>query len=229
MYAPWDDILTIAMSAGARFLLIFLFGLAMAWVARPIQAGYKARPWNMDARENYPASLTSEGVTIAAEPLFSDALAARFFDKDDIVTRGIMPLAILIFNDNSFPIEIDGLSIELIQGDDHIRTLMPSEVAYRLFLKDKSWTSQPIPRLSRSQLNTEALEDFEAKFLLTKTVAPHSKAGGFLYVHLFEKDIASYLSTAFVYIPKVYRQDNGSRLIFFEIPLKAAINAAARG
>jgi hypothetical protein len=218
------------MSTWARFLLICLFGLAMAWVARPIQAGYKARPWDMDARENYPASLTSEGVTIAVEPLFTDALAARFFDKDDIVTRGIMPLAILIFNDNSFPIEVDGLSIELIQRDDHIGTLMPSEVVYHLFLKDKSWESQPIPRLSRSQLNREALEDFEGKFLLRKAVAPHSKAGGFLYVHLFYlKDIASYLSTAFVYIPKVYRQDDGSRLIFFEIPLKAAINATTRG
>jgi len=217
------------MSTGARFLLLSLFGLALAWVAKPIRAGYKAHPWEMAARQSYPASLTSEGVTIAVEPLFTDALAARFFDKDDIVTRGIMPLAILVFNDNNFAIEVDGLSIELLEGNDHLRTLMPSEVVNRLFLKDKAWAGQPIPRLSRSQLNREALEDFEAKFLLRKAVAAHERAGGFLYLHISDlKDIASYLSNALVYIPKVYRQDDGSRLIFFEIPLKAAINAAAR-
>ena len=31
--------------------------------------------------------------------------------KDDIVTRGIMPLAIAIFNDNDHAIDVDGMSI----------------------------------------------------------------------------------------------------------------------
>lgn len=218
------------MNNRVRFLLISLTGITLAWAVGPIRAGYKARIWSAGARESYPANLTSEGVTIAVEPLFTDALAAQAFDKDDIVTRGIMPLAIVIFNDNNFPIKVDGLSIELIHEDDHIRTLPPNEVVYRLFKKDKSWISQPIPRLSRSELNKDALDDFDNKFLMDKTVAPHDKGSGFLYIHIsYSKDLASYLSKALVYIPKIYRQDNGSRMIFFEIALQAAISAASRG
>ncbi len=217
------------MNTRAGFLPLLLLGIALVLVIEPTWAGYKARIWEIGARDSYPASLTSEGVTIAAEPLFTNTLAARAFDRDDIVTRGIMPLAIIIFNDNNFPVEVDGMSIELINGDDHTRTLPPNEVVYRLFRKDKTWISQPIPRLSRSELNKDALDDFDNKFLMDKTVAPHSKGGGFLYLHIRDaKDLASYLSGSVVYIPKIYRQDNGSRMIFFEIGLDAAVKAAPR-
>lgn len=218
------------MKKKACLALLCFLGIALVGAIKPIWAKYKAHAWSVGAQENYPASLTSEGVTIAVEPLFTDALAARVFDKEDIVTRGIMPLAILIFNDNDFPIEVDGLSIELIHGDDHIRTLPPNEVVYRMFLrKDKTWINQPIPKASRSELNKEALDDFDEKFLMDKTVAPHSKGGGFLYMHIPDsKDLAAYLSEALIYIPKIYRQDNGSRMIFFEIALNAAISASPR-
>ena len=214
-----------------RVLFFFpkwFLGLFFMLAAVSIFAGYKPRPWSVRPRDSYPASLTSEGVTIAVEPLFKDVLAAQVFDKKDILTRGIMPLSVVIFNDNGFPIEVDGLSIELIHEDDRIRTLSPNEVVYRLFKKgDKNvWLPQPIPRVSGGELNRDALEDFDHKFLLSKTVGPHDKGGGFIYLHLPDsKNVAAYLSKAAVYIPNVYRQDNGSKLIFFEIELKPAIDA----
>jgi hypothetical protein len=167
-----------------RPFLVGLLALAFVLARVPSWAGYKARPWNVGARERYSASLTSEGVTIAVEPLFTDALAARVFDKNDILTRGIMPLTIVIFNDNGFPVEVDGLTIELIHEKEHIRTMSPGEVVNRLFRKDKTWDPQPLPRRSRSDLNKDALDDFGSKFLTEKVVAPHDKAGGFLYLHV---------------------------------------------
>jgi hypothetical protein len=211
-----------------RFFIICFLGLTLLWVAVPIWAAYKARPWNIGARESYPASLTSERVTIAVEPLLNDALAARVFDKTDIVTRGIMPLAIVIFNDNDFPIEVDGLSIELIHDADHIRTLAPNEVVGRLFRKDKSWLPK-MPTFPRSELNGDALEDFDNKFLMEKEVGPHDKGGGFIYLHINQSgDLVKYLSNSIVYIPNVYRQDNGSRMIFFEIGLNNATTPESR-
>jgi hypothetical protein len=208
-----------------KFLLLPLLGLALLWPSGSGIAGYKARDWSLNARDTYPSSLTSEGVTIAAEPLFTDELAARVFDKKDIVTRGIMPLAIVIFNDNDYPIEVDGLSIELIRDDDHIRTLTPTEAVNRLFSKDKSRINPSIPQGS----NQEALKDFGDKFLMDKVVAPHSKGGGFLYMKIYNpKDLAAYLSTTTVYIPNVYRNDDSSRLIYFEIDLKAVVSAGVR-
>jgi len=213
-----------------KVILTCILGLALLLLSAPIWAKYKARPWNINPREGYPASLASEGVTIAVEPLFTDALAARVFDIDDMVTRGIMPLAILIFNDNDFPIEVDGLSIQLIHGSDRIRTTSPNEVVNRLFRKDSKWISQPLPRASKSELNKEALDDFDGKFLMEKFVGPREKAGGFLYLHIpGTQDLSSYLSESVVYIPNVYRRDTGSRMIFFEIELRAAIAPASRG
>jgi hypothetical protein len=214
-----------------RIGLLFpsLLGIALLWAFEPVWAGYKARPWCIGARDSYPARITSEGVTIAVEPLFTDALAARVFDKKDIVTRGIMPLAILIFNENSFPIAVDALSIELIHEGDHIRTLYSNEVVSRLFGKDKFWISRQVSPMSGKGLNKNAMDDFEGKFLVDKAIAPHDKGGGFLYMQIHSPgDLARYLSKSILYIPKVYRQDNGSRLIFFEIELAAAVNPGKR-
>jgi hypothetical protein len=209
----------------ANIFLVFTLGIALLWSTGIILAGYKARDWSPNPRESYPSSLTSEGVTIAVEPFFTDALAARVLDKEDIVTRGIMPLAIIIFNDNDFPIEVDALSIELIREDDHIRTLMPMEALNRLFRKDKYQIGQSTPKI----VNKKALEDFDNKFLMDKVIAPHSRSGGFLYMKIYNpKDLASYLSSAAVYIPNVVRHDDGSRLIFFEISLNAAVQIGAR-
>jgi len=209
--------------------VICLLGIVCLLLVIPIQAGYKPRPWTINTREAYPASLTSEGVSIAVDPLLSDALAARVFDKSDMITRGIMPLAIVIFNDNDFPIEVDGLTIELIHDSDHIRSLSPNEVVTRLFKKDMTWLPR-VTKSPRSELNGAALEDFDEKFLMDKVVAPHDKGGGFLYLHIpGSKDLVSYLSNSVVYIPNIYRQDNGSRMIFFEIGLAAAISAGSRG
>lgn len=190
-------------------------------------AGYKIHPWVIRARNSYPAFLTSEGVTIAVEPLYKNELAAQAFDKNDIVTRGIMPLAVIIFNDNNFPIAVDGGSIELIQGEEHLRSQPVNEVVQRLFQKGGRVSLNPLPRRpSLDSGNQDALQDFEHKFLGNKIVWSHDKGGGFLYLQLpGVSDLAAYLSKAQVYIPEVTRQDTGAKLIFFEIALKPAIDA----
>jgi len=141
-----------------------------------------------------------------------------------MITRGIMPLAIVIFNDNDFPVKIDGLSIELIHGRERIRTLSPNEVVYRLFRKNPTWINRRIPKIPRSELNAAALDDFDQKFLMQKIIEPKGRGGGFLYLHIPDsQNLVSYLRESVVYIPNIYRLDDGSRLIFFEIELKAAV------
>jgi hypothetical protein len=212
-------------------LWLILAGILAIAILESVDSGwakYKTLSWDIKARDSYAASLTSEGVTIAVEPLFTDVAAAKVFDKSDMITRGIMPLAVIIFNDNDFSIEVDGLSVELIHKDQHIRTMPPNEVVYRLFQKDKKWKSQPTPKLSRADLNTDALDDFDSKFLMKKSIPSHSSAGGFLFLHIPDsEDMASYLSQSLVYIPKIFRKDTGARLIFFEIELAPAFKSIA--
>jgi hypothetical protein len=146
-----------------------------------------------------------------------------------MVTRGIMPLAIVIFNENDFPVMVGGESVQLINGDDRVRTLTPEEVVHRLFSKEKKnvWIPNPVPKLpTQNRSNNEALEDLDHKFLQGKVVEPHNKGGGFLFLHLPEsKDIRGYVSRAKVYLPEIYRHDTGASMIFFEVDLKPAVDA----
>jgi hypothetical protein len=214
-----------AMSKILKLLSAGLTVIFLLYSALPIWP-YKGRPWSPRSRSSYAASLTSEGVTIAVEPLFSDELAAQVFDKKDMVTRGIMPFVIAIFNDNDFPVEVEGSSIELINQDRHFQTLSPKETLARVFGNGRSVVKQtfPIPGASKSKLNEDAVADFESKFLWNKIIPPHDKGGGFLYLPVPPSgNIAEYLSKSTIYIPNVFRRDSRSRMIFFEIELEAAI------
>ena len=200
----------------------YVFAVVIAITATGL-ARYKAPAWEPGPPESYPAFLTSEGVTIAIEPLYTDELAARAFDKKDMITRGIMPFAVVIFNDNDFRVEVSGIDIELIHKDRpdiRIKTMSPNEATWRLSQRDKTWRTQRIPRLSQNELDRDMLEDFDKKFLMKKIVEARGKAGGFLYLHLPEKENAKdFLSGSMFYIPKIYRLDDGSRMIYFEIEL----------
>jgi len=206
--------------------------LLVVLLSSTLLAGYKARPWEIRAAGDYASRLTSEGVTIAVDPLFRDDLAAVVFDKNDIVTRGIIPLAVAIFNGNDFPIRVDADTAELINEDDRRHTLQPAEVVTRVFQKSKkgNWIPQPIPKVSTGDgQNEEALMDFEHKFLGGKVIPAHASGGGFLYFSVPATDVVSYLTASRLYIPDVYRDDNGSQMIFFEIELKPAVEAAPIG
>jgi hypothetical protein len=206
----------------SKFPLLVFSGFVLLWSAGQCLAGYKARDWSPSARDSYAARLTSEGVTIAVEPIIADSFAARLFDKKDIVTRGIMPLAIIIFNDNDYSIEVDPLSIELIRGEEHYRSLAPDEAVNHLFGKAAS----PLRGSGPKTANREALDDFSGKFLKDAAIPAHGKAAGFLYIRIYNpRDLPDYLSTATVYIPNIYRGDDGSRLIYFEIDLKTALKS----
>ena len=105
----------------------------------------------------------------------------------------------------------------------------PGEVVYRLFHQGgkKEWVSQPVPRDGgRVRLNPDALDDFNRKYLGTKTIGPRGSGGGFIFVHPpgaggYDKQ----LSVARLYIPGVYREDTGRKMIFFEIDIKPSLTA----
>ncbi len=209
--------------------------IALLWPATfATPAGYKARPWTPRAIESYQARLVSEGVTIAVDPLYSDALAAQVFDKPDIVARGIMPLAVIIFNSNDFAIDVDGRTIELLQENDRIRTIDPLMAVERIYAAKPGRNVPvsspiPLPKITGGKNHAEASRDFQDKFFtLLRHVDAHATAGGFLYLPVRAAALNSAVAGARVYIPNIYRSDNGKNLLFFEIDLKPAVAAATR-
>ena len=194
-----------------------------------VYAASKARPWTPRSIETYPSRLTIEGVTIAADPLILDALAGQVFNHPAIVSGGILPVAIIISNANDFLIEVDGGAAELIMGEKHIRAVDPRQAVYRLFCESKSGLPfpKPIPTRTTVKQMKETLQDFSNRFLSTKRVEPHATAGGFIYL-LQDVGIRRNLASVKLYMPKIYRRDNGAEMMFFEIDLKAAIDATPK-
>lgn len=193
-------------------------------------AAYKTRPWTPRSADAYPARLESEKLTIAVEPLFLDTLAAAVFDCKDVVTRGIVPLAVVISNANDFPVVVEGASAELLSGEDRLRTSEPNEVVHRLFARSGKnvWIPNPLPKMpSVDKSNAAAYADFDHKFLGRKVIQAREKGGGFLYLKLSEavKDVRDYLKRARLYVPDVRRYDTGASMIFFEIELEPAVRA----
>jgi hypothetical protein len=208
---------------------IGVLALVLMAAAHFALAAYKPRPWVPRPRTAYAATETSQGITIAVDPLYQDALAAQVFDKTDVVSRGIMPLGIVVFNDNDFPVQIDGDSIEWLQQDERARTLEPEQFLPMLFSRKSKGVSLPvpIPRSSGSEAYpVEARDDFEHKFLAEKTIEAHQSGGGFLYFRIPQNITwVSQLAGSSVYIPEIHRQDTGAEMIFFEIDLKPAVES----
>jgi hypothetical protein len=217
----------------ARLSWLPAFVLFLA-ILPAVSAGYKVKSWTPRAIETYASKLTSEGVTIAVDPLFTNALAAQAFDRTDVVTRGILPLAIIISNSNDFSVDVDGTAVELLQNDLHLKTFNPLQTVQCLFEARKSLPLKimipvPIPDIKITMSQPGACQDFSRKFLGMKRVAAHSTAGGFLYMPAYDAaNIRKNLSSARVYIPDIYRGDSGAEMFFFEIELQAAIEAAPR-
>lgn len=214
--------------AAARRPICFLPLLLLSAMA--LAASYKARPWTPRAVDSCPARLTSEGITIAVDPLCTDALARQVFDKKDILTRGIMPLAVIVFNSNNFAVEVEGASCELNLTDGRVRPMAPDQAAQRVYQQKMKEKTSPIPggtpRLKLASAPADAVRDFNDKYLGIKRIEPKSTVGGFLFFPVPEEvEIRSYLADSSVYIPEISRVDTGASMIYFEIDLKPAIDA----
>lgn len=195
----------------------------------PTLAGYKVRPWTPRAVDSYPARFASEGVTIAVDPLLTDALAAQVFDDRTIVSRAVMPLAVIVFNDNDYPVEVDPASIEVLAHGARMLPLKPEEAVHRLTTQTRRKIGGiGLPggiRIKFDTAETALLQDFQRKWLGFKKVEPHTTGGGFVYVPVTAgKDLKAMLAEGRVYIPKVFRPDTGASLLFFEIELKSAVD-----
>ncbi len=206
--------------------------LVCAWLSF---AGYKAPRYEPLPIDSYPCRLTSEGLTVAIDPMFSDQFAAKAFDKKDIVSSGVMPVAIIISNKNKFPVELNGFTIELLVKEDHIRPLTPEQAVMQIFQYKRTErqvrvpSPVPFPRIEITKVNSDAFDDFSYKHLGLKRVEPDSVGAGFVYMPVKKfPNLRDYLLDSRIYIPDVRRADVREPMIFFEIDLRPALDSVPK-
>ncbi|MDA2928186.1 hypothetical protein MYX78_13330 [Acidobacteria bacterium AH-259-G07] len=189
--------------------LIFVFGSSLLW------AKYKIRDIQVKPAEQYSAHQAFQNIVIAAHPCETQAKTLELFDTDKLRKKGILPVLVVVENNNDFAIRIHERDIFFVDQDG---TNLPSipypEVLLHITLKKSlsDYSTRP-ELLVRQVVDRKMIMDFEHKAFGEKLVAPGSSDYGVLFFWLPEEgDLAGRR----LYIPEILDVTNGAQLMFFE-------------
>ena len=178
-----------------------------------------------EARE-YAAHQESQNLVIAAYPCDTRYKARQLFDTDKFARKRILPVLIVVENNNDFVVSLDGRAIFLIDGaGTHHRPMHYLDVLADLNNKRRppiSTFPAPVPGRRGSRrikvASEEMLADFEQKDFGEKLIAPYTKDLGVVFYEIPWDGWD--LSKSRFYLPEVYNFSAKEPLVFFEFEVR---------
>ncbi len=165
--------------------------------------------------EEYTARQKSDEVTIAAELFRSDSQCQQVFGIKNMVSRGVLPVLVVVENGGKTAIEMDSRFIYLTLPESRQQPLeMPQLLG---LLKQKSSSIPiplPIPQISLSGANPYPL--LESKLFDVKQIPPGQSDYGFVFYHMPRRDMWKQVRN--LYLPRVINMVTHESLLYFEIP-----------
>jgi hypothetical protein len=157
----------------------------------------------------------NDKVTVGAKPFSTSEDTKRVFGKKvDLNHYGILPVLMVIRNDRSETIDLNGLEVKLVPGSGQsVIPLEPSELpalANPGKVPDLSPSRSPIPHSHKNPL--ESLSIVERAFTARMT-PPGSEASGFFYFQATPEPGMKLL------VKGIYERPSGKEIFYFEIPL----------
>ncbi len=194
------------------------FTLLITFMSPAVSAKYKIREIQQRAAAEYSAHQDFQGIVIGADVGDTEAKTLEFFDTRKLYEKGIVPVLIVIENNNDFAIRIDERDIFLIHSNETKEALIPyPEVLLHITLDNPLSTYSSRPEiLFRRIRNKDMVTDFEHKAFDEKLIAPHSSDFGVVF---FERPVDEDLSELRLFFPEVLNLTEQERLIFFEVRL----------
>jgi hypothetical protein len=214
---PLPDNQSVYLPRVAAFVLL-LAGL--------IFAGDKGfTPPRAQPAQTYPAheSHTDEKVTIALD-LYTDAKAAIF--KVKYKEYDLLPVRLIITNDNDKPLMLDHIKIELITVHKEKIPVAVRDDILRKLARPEKVTSRPKVRLpvpvphDRNPISKDAREEIDSAMFVNVPVSPHTTNSGFLFFDVAGIDNPQ--EQAHVYISGI--KAGSQELFYFDIPLDDSLN-----
>lgn len=198
------------------------FLLAGQLLAGAVAPRYK--PVEIRAKEagEYAAHQEFQNLVIAAYPCDTRHKARQLFDTDKFAEKRILPVLIVVENNNEFVVSLDGRAIFLIDsaGTQH-RPMHYLDVLADLNNKRRPpiSTIEPSGQGRRGTRKTrlaseEMLADFEQKDFGEKLIAPFTKDFGVVFYEIPWDGWD--LSKSRFYLPDVYNFSAKEPLVFFE-------------
>jgi hypothetical protein len=197
---------------GLRWPLLLAVSIAAVWGADNEKSRFEVKP-----AAAYPHHLTSEKVTIAAEPMETDEQTREAFGKVNPYRYGVLPILLVVQNDGADAIKVDrvkliyslpdGTRIEATPAQD-VRFLHGTQAPNRLPGVAGGVTIKRTPK------NPLAEWEIEGRAFAAKMVPAGQSASGFVYFQVPHSSAA-----ASIYVSGLEDPVSGKELYFFEIPM----------
>jgi hypothetical protein len=171
------------------------------------------------AADQYAAHLDFQNVVIGAFPCETELKTLELFDTKKLFEKGILPVLLVIDNNNIFPIQVFETDIYLVNKNG----LQERPIPYMDVLLEISLKKPITESLDKKQLDKiikkEMRLDFEHKSFGEKLIGPNSTDHGVVFFRLpNDGNLEGYR----LYFPEVINFSEREVLIFFEFDLAKA-------
>ena len=195
-----------------------LLAATLAPLAAQDRGRFEPRP-----AQSYPIHQTSEGVTIGVELFRGRDKIRQAFPKTDLEKVGVLPVLIVIANDNEHVLQLDRMRVQLITGDRQTIDPTPADDVLRSGrVQPPELTPRPSPipgigRGGRSSRNRPQEIEVSDREFVAPIVNARSSAHGFFYFRLGKGP--DRLTGAKLYLTGIRNARTGQELLYFEIGL----------
>lgn len=202
-------------------LLVLLAVPILLWAEKKVDPAIAA--------VGYPAHLTQDGVTIAADPFDRKSKIDVF--RVDYLQYNFIPIRIIITNDTAQPISLNDVRILLLPSDGgKVNAGEPEEVERRVTGAARRGTTIPIGPLQIHRQGKAADSKVEADFNENEysalAVEPHTTRAGFLFYDV--EGLGQHPLAGARLVFRQIKNSAGKELFAFEIPLDAYLKSAPK-
>ncbi|HXK61874.1 MAG TPA: hypothetical protein PLP42_18455 [Acidobacteriota bacterium] len=197
---------------------VAVIAVLVVCLCTPHVAAYKIREFKPKPAKEYAAWQDFQNIVIAADPRLTEEGVRELFDTKKMLERLIMPVVVVVENNNDFAIRIHAEDILLIDSSGaQIPGIPYDEVLLRLTLKKPLGTYSTRKDILIKQVgNKDMVMDFEHKYFGEKLIAPHDSDYGVVF---FPIPTNSELEGTRLFIPRVHNITQDEPLMFFEFDL----------
>ncbi len=176
--------------------------------------------------DSYPARMTLDEVTIAADPYATNEKSSSAFDVKNLNSRGYFPLHVIIRNGSSKFLSIRTRNIVLITASGQQLYTTPATIVVGDVIKASLVSKFPKMKSHDQSTSTKRgspLSDFTGKELTNRAVDPGTVIDGFLFFFTEDSKRNLFVGST-LYIPKLEEEGTRSALGPFAIPLDPALS-----
>ncbi len=192
--------------------------VTLSGVATTIFARYTIKDLQVKAARDYSTHQAFQSLVIAAHPCTTQDAAQDLFDTKKLIEKGIMPVLIVVENENDFPVRLHEDAIFLVDPLGRRNPVIHFvDVLLEINLK-RPVSSYPTRKevLLRQAVRREMYLDFEHKSFGERLIAPHGSDQGVVFFRLPEDGT---LEDHRLYFPEVVNFATQEPLMFFELYL----------